>query len=92
MRPSDSSPSTSRTGTLDLELLEDIDYRVALMQFGSALEQTFAIFINVLDVQPDGEVTNTGDAMHRAAQYVRRYCDPTYVVEPPFEAWEMELA
>ncbi|WP_435830459.1 DUF7677 family protein [Micromonospora echinospora] len=29
--------------------------------------------------------------MYRAAQYVRRYCDPDYVVDPPFEDWETEL-
>ncbi|GLY24224.1 hypothetical protein Misp04_39560 [Micromonospora sp. NBRC 101691] len=39
----------------------------------------------------NGTVTNTGDAMYRAAQYVRRYCDPDYVVDPPFEDWETEL-
>ncbi|WP_457784811.1 DUF7677 family protein [Streptomyces mirabilis] len=27
----------------------------------------------------------------RVAQWIRRYCDPTYEVEPPFQAWETEL-
>jgi hypothetical protein len=78
-------------GTLDVELLDGIDYRSALMEFGSPLEQVFAIFTNVLDVEPDGSVTNAGDAMYRAAQYVRRYCDPSYIVEPTFEHRETEL-
>lgn len=78
-------------GTLDVELLDGIDYRSALMEFGSPLEQVFAIFTNVLDIQPNGQVTNAGDATYRAAQYVRQYCDPSYVVEPPFEHWETEL-
>lgn len=78
-------------GTLDVELLDGIDYRSALLQFGSPLEQVFAIFTNVLDVQPDGSVANAGEATFRAAQYVRRYCDPSYVIDPPFEDWETEL-
>jgi hypothetical protein len=78
-------------GTLAVELLDGIDYRSALMEFGSPLEQAFAIFMNVLDVRPDGEVRNAGDATYRAAQYVRQYCDPSYIVEPPFERWETEL-
>lgn len=66
-------------GTLDVELLDGIDYRTALMEVGSPLEQAFAIFTNVLDVQPDGSVTNAHDATYRAAQYVREYCDSSYL-------------
>ena len=79
-------------GTLELDLLDGIDYRPALMEFGSALEQAVAIFVNVLDVDSDGRVTNGAVAKRRAAQWIRRYCDPEYVVEPPFEDWEVELA
>ncbi|MEU2620583.1 hypothetical protein ABZ642_21030 [Streptomyces sp. NPDC007157] len=78
-------------GTLDVDLLEGIDYRPQLMAFGSPLEQVFAIFANVLQVDENGEVLNEGDAQYRAAQWVRSYCDPSYLVEPPFERWETEL-
>ena len=78
-------------GTLDVDLLEGIDYRPQLMAFGSPLEQVFAIFANVLQVNENGEVLNEGDAHYRAAQWVRSYCDPSYEVEPPFEHWEIEL-
>ncbi|WP_080671698.1 DUF7677 family protein [Salinispora cortesiana] len=78
-------------GTPRFRALEGIDYRSSLLQFGSPLEQVFAIFTNVLDVQPDGSVTNTGEAMYPAVQYVCRYCDPSYIIEPPFEDWETEL-
>ncbi|MGW1057000.1 DUF7677 family protein [Micromonospora rubida] len=44
-----------------------------------------------LDVDERGRVTNAGDAEWRAAQYIRRYCDREYTVEPPFEVWELEL-
>ncbi|WP_030689480.1 hypothetical protein [Streptomyces globisporus] len=78
-------------GTIDVDLLDGFDYRPALFQFGSPLEQVFAIYSNVLQVDTNGEVLNDGDAQYRAAQWIRRYCDPTYVVEPPFQAWETEL-
>jgi hypothetical protein len=77
-------------GTVDVELLDEIDYLPALRQ-PSVLEQVFAIFSNVLDIGPDGMVTNGDQAKLRAAQYLRRCMDPTYVVEPPFEQWELEL-
>lgn len=78
-------------GTLDEDLMEGIDYRPQLMAFGSSLEQVFAIFANVLEVDESGEVLNQGDAQFRAAQWVRLHCDPTYQVVPPFEPWETEL-
>ncbi|MEU8547661.1 hypothetical protein AB0C81_11765 [Streptomyces roseoverticillatus] len=78
-------------GTLEIDLLEDIDYKPHLMASGSALEMVFAVFTNVLQVDGSGEVTNEGDAQYRAAQWIRAYCDPAYRVDPPFAAWETEL-
>jgi hypothetical protein len=78
-------------GTLVIDLLEEFDYRPAVMSFGSGLEQVFAIFANVLDVNDAGEVTNYGDAEYRAAQWIRSICDRTYEVDPPFADWEKEL-
>ena len=57
----------------------------------SAMEAAFAIFLNVLELAAQGRVTNAKHAEHRAAQFLRRYCDGTYEVEPPFEDWEVEL-
>lgn len=74
-----------------MDLLEDIDYRPALMEFGSNLERVFAIFANVLEVDDSGRVTNYDHAEYRAAQWIRSYCDEQYQVEPPFEDWEFEL-
>ncbi|GGY06846.1 DUF7677 family protein [Streptomyces hiroshimensis] len=78
-------------GTLDLELLDGIDYRARLLESGSDLEMVFAIFTNVLEVDDQGQTVNDGDAQYRAAQWIRRRCDPDYQVEPPFEPWETEL-
>jgi hypothetical protein len=78
-------------GTLDVDLLDGIEYRAHLLQFGSDLEMVFAIFANVLEVDEHGQTLNHGEAQYRAAQWVRRVCDRDYPVEPPFEAWETEL-
>jgi hypothetical protein len=78
-------------GTVDMELLDDIDYRSALMQFGSPLEMVFTIFTNVLEVDEAGQVTNADLAQQRAAQWIRHYCDPSYEIDPPFQRWETEL-
>jgi hypothetical protein len=75
----------------ELELLEDFDYRSAIMSYGSGLEQVLAIFANVLDVDETGRVTNYSEAEFRAAQWIRRFCDHDYLVDPPFAAWELEL-
>ncbi|WP_234319216.1 DUF7677 family protein [Streptomyces sp. NRRL S-237] len=78
-------------GTLDVELLEGIDYREHLFTYGSDLEMVIAVFTNVLEVDDHGRTLNDGDAQYRAAQWIRGRCDPEYRVEPPFEAWETEL-
>jgi hypothetical protein len=62
-----------------------------MLAVGSDLEIPFAIFANVLDVDERGRVTNHAAAERRAAQWIRSYCDPSYVVEPPLAEWETEL-
>lgn len=80
-------------GTLATDVMAGCDYLPVLAEgYGSTLEQTLAVFVNVLDVDADGRVLNEDAAGRRAAQYLRSYCDPQYVVEPPFEDWELELA
>ncbi|MEV8043365.1 hypothetical protein ACF06D_02560 [Streptomyces griseoluteus] len=78
-------------GTLDVELLDGIDYRAHLLEYGSDLEMIFAIYANVLEIDEHGETLNDGDAQYRVAQWIRMTCDPGYEVDPPFEAWETEL-
>ncbi|NEA39522.1 hypothetical protein [Streptomyces sp. SID11385] len=79
-------------GTLELDLLEDFDYRPNLFGNPSGLEQVFAIFCNVLEVDNGGRaVLDDGTASYRAAQWIRQCEDPAYVVQPPFEQWELEL-
>jgi hypothetical protein len=76
--------------TLNMEVLRGIDYSPIFSE-ASAMEQVFAIYANVLDIDETGKVRNAGAAQCRAAQYIRSFLDPTYEVQPPFEDWELEL-
>lgn len=78
-------------GTVGHPLVDDIDYRAVLGDEPSMLEQAYAIFANVLELDDAGNVLNARAAEVRAAQSIRAYMDPTYVVEPPFEQWEVSL-
>lgn len=76
--------------SVGLPLLEGIDYS-CIFEEPSALEQAYAIFVNILEVNGHGTVTNAKAAESRAAQFIRSYVDSTYVVQPPFEDWEVQL-
>lgn len=78
-------------GSVGHPLLEGIDYRPEILASPGLLEQTYAIFANVIEVSVDGKPTNAKYAEHRAAQYIRSYCDPAYLVDPPFHDWEVAL-
>ena len=79
-------------GTLAYPLLDGIDYiGETLVEESSFAEQAFAIFMNNLEFDDVSGVTNYKHCEFRAAQYIRRYFDSSYVVEPPFESWELEL-
>lgn len=79
-------------GTLGYPLLKGIDYTgEVLKEESSFAEQTFAIFMNNLEVDEEGNVLNYKYCENRAAQYIRGYFDDSYSVEPAFEQWEIEL-
>lgn len=78
-------------GTLGHEILEGIEYRSVLMKEPSSLEQVYAIFANVIELDDAGDVVNAKYAERRAAQWLRHYIDPTYEVLPRIEQWELEL-
>ena len=78
-------------GTVGRPLLEGIDYWSTMRESPSLMEQAYAIFANVIEFNESGEPVNAKWAEHRAAQYIRSWCDQAYKVEPGFESWEMEL-
>lgn len=77
------------SGTQDT--LEGVDYLPLYGSEPGAIEQVYAIFANVLELDENGQVLNAHYAYKRATDYLRAYCDPTFKVDPPYEDWETEL-
>lgn len=77
-------------GTVGLPILQGIDY-ACIFDEPSALEQVYAIFANVIEMDDDGNVLNAKHAENRAAQFIRSYVDSNYRIEPPLEDWEVAL-
>ena len=71
--------------------LDGIDYLSLYGDEPSAIEQVYAIYVNVLELDDNGNVLNARYAEKRATDYLRQYCSPGYKVDPPFEDWELEL-
>jgi hypothetical protein len=72
-------------------MLKGIDYLSLYGKEPSAIEQVYAIFANVLELDENGQVLNATYAQRRATDYLRAYCDRTFKVEPPYQDWELEL-
>ena len=77
--------------TLDSEILPSTKSYSEIFNEPSAVEQLFAIWANVLEIDDRGRVSNAAHASRRTAQYIRSFLDSSYKVEPPFEDWETEL-
>ncbi|MEW5677550.1 hypothetical protein ABGT15_14665 [Flavobacterium enshiense] len=71
--------------------LKGIDYLSLYGEEPSAIERVFAIYANVIELDNNGQVLNAKYAEKRATDYLRQYCDSTYIVKPPYEDWEIEL-
>jgi hypothetical protein len=72
-------------------MLEGVDYLPLYGNEASAIEQVYAIFANVLELDEQGRVLNAQYAQKRATDYLRAYCDPKFKVDPPYEDWETAL-
>ncbi len=95
---SDSTNAALRTfafwvanGTIGHPLLEGLEYRHILTAEPSAMERLFAVFANVIELDDHGNVMNAKHAEHRAAQWLRAYLQPGFVIEPVLEDWETAL-
>ncbi len=71
--------------------LKGVNYLQLFGEEPSAIEQTFAIFANVIELDKEGNVLNAKYAEKRAVDYIRSYCDPEFKVQPPYKDWETEL-
>lgn len=79
-------------GTLEnTGVLRGIDYREDIARNSNELQLVFAVFTNTLEVDEHGRVTNAPEAAARAAQLVRRFHQPSYVIVPPLADWELAL-
>ena len=72
-------------------MLEGVDYLPFYGKEPSVIEQVYAIFANVLELDEKGQVLNAQHAQKRATDYLRAYCDHSFKVMPPFEDWELDL-
>jgi hypothetical protein len=77
-------------GAVQVHGLVPIDYRSEVTD-PSTLEQVFAIWSNVLEIDGEGRVLNEHVADQRAAQHIRQQADRAYVIDPPLAQWEVEL-
>ncbi len=71
--------------------LEGIDYLFLYGNEPSAIEQVFAIYVNVIELDENGKVLNAKYAEKRATDYLRVYFDPNFEVKPAYEDWEIAL-
>ena len=71
--------------------LEGIDYISLYGSEPSAIEQVFAIYANVIQLDENGKVLNAKYAEKRATDYLKSYCDPSFKVTPDYEDWEVQL-
>ncbi|WP_378174084.1 hypothetical protein [Aquimarina sp. SS2-1] len=71
--------------------LKGVEYLKLFGSEPSAIEQAYAIFANVIELDENGEVLNAKYAEKRAVDYIRSYCQSDFKVEPPYEDWEIEL-
>lgn len=76
-------------GSVGNPLLDGIDYSEVLQE-PSAMEMVYTIFTNNLELDENGAPLNARYCENRAAQWLRSYCDASYIVDPPLEDHECE--
>lgn len=69
-------------------IVEGVRYSNYIEEGASFVEQCFAIWANVIDIE-DGWVTNREHAKGRVAEYIKSYFDPSYMDD--LQEWEVEL-
>lgn len=71
--------------------LKGVDYLPLYGEEPGAIEQVFAIYVNVIELDENGKVLNAKYAEKRATDYLRHYCDSGFKIEPAYEDWETTL-
>lgn len=79
---------------LNTEPLRNFDSEYAsggMIDDGSAFEQLIAILGNTLRMDDNYNVINEDWIRYRASQYIRRYNERSYKIDPPLKEWETIL-
>ena len=76
-------------GTVDYVNMKDISYKDQIMDEPSALEMIYAIFINNLKFDENGQVENAKYAESRSGIFIRQYFNGDH--SENLDSWEMEL-
>ena len=71
--------------------LNGIDYLSFYGNQPSVIEKVYAIYVNVLELDENGQVLNAKYAEKRATDYLKQFCNPNFKVEPEYEDWETDL-
>ena len=72
-------------------MLNGVDYLSLYGTDPSAIEQAYAIFANVIELDEAGQVLNFTYAQRRATDYLRSYFDPSLKINPPLAERETAL-
>ena len=74
--------------------LTAFNYLEEMHEMPSNVEMMYSIFANNIEMDVEGRVVNFDHSVKRASQFVASClfdAENNYVVEPPFEDWEIEL-
>lgn len=83
---------TLYAGYTDIDI-DDLDYSGLLLRRDDTVGQLFAIYLNVLSTDREGNMPSSAGskAKYPASQWLRHACDPGYEIVPPLEPGEMSL-
>lgn len=76
-------------GTVDYTNMKNVSYKEKLMNKPSALEMIYAIFVNNLKFDENGQVKNAKYTESRSGIFIRQYFNNDH--SENLDDWEMEL-
>ena len=82
---------SSLPGVLIQDVAAALDIHPFMLSLWRKQVREGVIVARASKLDESGQVLNAHYAQKRATDYLRAYCDPTFRVDPPYEAWEVEL-
>ncbi len=74
--------------------LIEVSYLEKMNETPSNVEMMYSVFANNIEMDIEGNIINFDHSVKRAAQFLASCLfdvESKYIVEPPFEDWEIEL-